>query len=339
MKNEDLYSSVVNPYSTTLGKTLPFEPIERKLQDLVTSFNSMDKRDLDYGYNIGKNLIPVIITGRDEREENVPFFTFPVVFHGPRDEKFIGIDVREYVNRNNLKANYIELRDSKKLELVINKFDNVNMLLLMAGLMDRLSVMGGFESINKDLVIESYSFLYSYIIKSMVNLTFIESVDVKYNTVLYYYSILKNERVDEMKIDRLIGYMNKYNKVFSLNAKDHDILTSGFIQEQINISDDMYTKLSSLLKLSSYSLSKDKQNIFQPQVFLGTGLKNIWLGVGKQHASMMMFENLPVFISMLYFATKSSTYKDSRLSKILKGSNVNFKLLHKHLEDEFNFLK
>lgn len=335
MYQNPLSSSVIHPYLTSVGKTLNVNNIEAKLQKLSTGLSKQDKSDLSYGIKLENHTL-VVLTGKAFGEEYIPFFQFPVVFYGSRGEKFIAIDLREYVSNNKLS----ELRDKNiddvNLEELFTRYDGVNFLLSCAGIIDKYD-SDGFEWLNKDEVIEAYAYLYSFIVRGIITLPFGDNVDVQYLNMLYYFTLLKSSRIEDLSIDKVYAYMNKLTTKFKLTKKDHDILITAFSQSQLNINDDDYCKMKTMLEITSSTLDADKKGLFVPTIF-GNNLKTLWMGHGRQSSALMCFECLPVFISMLYSSNKHSTLKDSRLSKIMKDSKIDLKKLNLNLETTFKFL-
>lgn len=330
-----LSKSIFNTYLTTIGKTLNVTPIESRLQRLITNFSNNDKSDLSYGIKL-KNFTPVIITGKTYNEEDIPFFQYPIIFYGVKGEKYIAIDLREYVSSTKLNE-YKDLNASDiDLSKLFTRYDGVNMLLCLVGIMDK-SFTDGFEWLPKDIIIEAFSYVYNFVIKGIITLPYGDSVDIQYCSMLYYFTLFKNERIDDIGNDKIYAYMNKMSKRFQLSKKDHDILISVFTQSQVNMTDDDYCTMKGMLSTTSYSLDDDKKSLFVPQVF-SNALKSLWMGHGRQTSSFMCFENIPLFISMLYSANKFTTLKDSRLSKIMKDSKIDIKRLNQVLESEFSFL-
>lgn len=335
MDSTFLSNSIFNTYLTTIGKTLNVLPVENKLQKLITGFSSVDKTDLSYGIKL-ENFIPVILTGKTEEEESIPFFQYPVIFYGVKGEPYIGVDLREYISSNKLN----EFKDLNPTEIQLDKlftrYDGVNMLLCLMGIMDK-SFKSGFEWLPKDIVIEAYTYVYNFVLKGIITLPYGDSVDTQYGSILYYFSLFKGMRLDDIGTDKILAYMNKMSKRFQLSKKDHDILISSFIQSQVNMTDDDYCTMKGMLSVTSYTLEEDKKSLFTPAIF-SNALKTLWVGHGRQTSALMCFENIPLFISMLYTSNKHTTLKDSRLSKILKDSKIDIKRLNQVLESTFSFL-
>lgn len=335
MQLEQLSKSTLNPYLTSIGKTLNVSSIENKLQRLSTGFSKQDKSDLSYGIKLEEH-IPVILTGKAYGEEYIPFFQYPIIFHGSRGEKFIAIDLREYVSSSKLSDLRDKNIDEIKLEEIFTRYDGVNFLLSCMGIMDKSS-KEGYEWLSKDIVIESYAYIFFFIVRGIVTLPYVDNIDIQYLCMLYYFTLLKDKRIEELDMDKVQAYMNKLTSKFKLTKKDHDILISAFTQAQININDEDYCRMKTMLEISSVTLDQDKKGLFTPTIF-GNNLKTLWMGHGRQTSALMCFECLPVFISMLYSANKHTTLKDSRLSKIMKDSKIDLKKLNQNLETTFKFL-
>lgn len=331
--NNLMSTSIINPYDTTIGKQLFKQQVVNKLETLVVGFTgALGKKELSYGIEL-KNHTPVILTGVMKAEQDIPFFQYPIIFYGARGESYIAIDLREYVSSNKLKT-YIKGDDLFDL---FTRYDGVNFLLCLMGVMD-ICKDGNLDWIPKDVVIEAYAYLYQFLIKGIVLLPFADNVDIQYLTILYFFTMFKGTRADEIGQDKLRAYMEKMGRRWQFNKNTHDILISGFIQEQLNITDNDYCTLEKYLKLTATFLTDDKKKLFQSSVF-GNTVKNIWMGHGRQTSALMCFENISVFISMLYSSNTYVTLKDSKLTKIMKESKIDLKRLNQVIESTFKFIR
>lgn len=336
MQQGPLELSLADIYHTSLGKTLNVSPIVSKLQLLRTQFSKLDKSDLSYHLKFD-NHIPVIITGKDAHEENIPLFTYPIVFYGIH-EKFIAIDIRSYISLN--KLNILKKMNTREINLddIISRVEGCNFLFFLAACIDK-SIDNGFEWVpNKDIVCSAFAHIYASVMKVVINLQYVENIDIKYLCILYYYTLLKGTRCDDMGSDKIKTYMNNFSKQFSLEKRDHDILIASFVTEQCNITDENYVKLSSMLELTSSTLEEDKKKIFNASIF-GNALKSLWIGHGQLNTSLMCYENIPLFLTMMYSVYKYNTLKDSRFCKLLKDSKIDIKKFGQSFDMIFKYLK
>lgn len=327
------YDPIVNPYFTTRGKLIPIANLEVKLQNLVIGFKKLDQSDLSYGINF-KKLIPVIILGKDSTEKDIPILPLPYIFSDVRGKEYVAIDLREYVNTNSLRDKIYELQHSNDLRLVISRFDNAKTLLLMAGIMDRILV-NGFDWVNRDIVISLYCYFYVSILNSLTKFSFQNTEDIRFMVTLYYYTMLKRIRADEIKVDDLIGYMSKMSHGLRIPTESIKNLIALFQQAQVNITDEDYVTLKSLINLSFCSF--DSNLVINPVTFTNS-LSSLWFGPGKQDASLVFFENVPVFLSMVYSGNQSS-FKETRFSKLLKGTKINVNNFLKSMLIDFPYIK
>jgi len=286
------------PYNTTYGSLIN----NKKTIDAIMKYLIENDTNLNYEYINSSETKLVIITGKNEKEQSLPIWEFPLVFKDIKDNTIIAVDVRMYVD---VKKNpsFLNLSEIVKDKSAFT-FKILNALLVG----DMLS-----ESYDKLIpteqhVVTAATLWLSESINSIVMLNPVEKVTLEVILSAYFYKFYLNSPLDKSTEEVIRMKVSKTKLSLPVN--------NAFITDVFTKLDMSMSNVNELVSNIKNVLNSDKGNMLTSDVIV-SAVSNSWYGPGTNETTLVSLENLPTLITLVYAALSDKTYKRSRISTIL----------------------
>lgn len=312
LNTEGLQDSRFNPYATTYGR---FVNLGSTMSDLLKFHTTEVFRQDPYQYALSYDItmgdfIPVVITGKSDEERNIPPFALPLLYKNHKDDLCVAIDIREYVNKPSP-----SIKTYQDLMACVGRHSNVEFLFRLANCMCSLA-SGHYSDVPFRDAMRAYVFVYTTIIKNIINLDVEEEDRVRVCLGTFFYNIANKNTMDPSEIDRAADVIRSNCFILKLDHKEIKEIILALVTENTAVADHKIITMAVLLDYISCFLSSDKQKKMTDAVIVNV-LTNIWIGPGKNFAGITSIECLPVFLTLCESCYGDKTFKFSRLAGIL----------------------
>lgn len=296
----------INPYKTTYGSLLKIKDAQVALQVFINKLTPMDVLDMGYDVNYG-DIKPILITGKNEEEEALPPFTFPIVIKAMNNTTNIAIDLRNYLTPTSVKKNNPKTYN----ELVNSTFNksSLDCVLSIGKMMSNfLNNTAGFISFIKPALAKTYgTILVSLYNTRITTLNFLEQPKVKTAGILFYY--LKSLEGD---------ISSESEKILKQVSQHVDVeLADGIISYFLGSNNNTFNTKALT------EIVKDVVDGSKASITLDSGLfnnsKGEWFGLSGTGMIPMMMECDTLYIPILYYALTDNSFKKAKLTQLLNN--------------------
>lgn len=292
-----------NPYNTSYGKLINTKQLKDKLLKYLVTVD--DKRSLSYEYKSNSDVDTYFITGCNEDEQDLPLFNQPIVLQDVKNNNFVAVDLRKYVNKTKEQTYTISeiTKDKASCDfliaagLTIADFVNEN--------------YANYRPMYKTMT-QSVGFLLSSIIDRIVKLSIEEITDVEIIGT-YYANLLISANWKSLQDSITARILNgKFTVMPNKKNVINVIENAKFTPNEINI--------SSLVENIKNVLPDYKAELITEGVIINL-ISNMWFGPGGDETVIMGLECMPLWNAFIYAISSNSTYKRTRMNALLDRYN------------------
>lgn len=303
------------PYNTTYGSLIN----NKKTIDALLKYLIVADNNLNYEYINASETRLVIITGKNETEQSLPIWEFPLVFQDVKDNTIVAVDARMYVDVK-------REQDFTNVESIVKDKSAFTFKILNALLVADLLSESYDRVIPTEASVTTGATLWlSESISTLVMLNPTEKVTLELVINAYFHKLFINGKMDK-SLEEVI-------KMKVSRAKLSLPVNNAFINNVLTKIDFAMDDVNSLVDNIKAALNSDKGNMISSDVIV-SAVSNSWYGPGTSETSIVALENLPTLMTLLYAALSDKTYKRSRVSTILDKykRKIDDKKYIKHME-------
>lgn len=335
---EEFNNSVFNPYSTTVGrlKYKDMQNVVKQIKDFMLK-QEYNKEALSYGMKI-ERFTPIILIGKEEGEDYIPLFDFPLIVSDSFNNDYLVIDLRQYVSKDKLKTTDVQHIDS--FGEVMSRLDNPKILLRMAAIMGKLAngEFGSLGSIYGVLGQHYISYLAS-VYDNVIKLDPRSLVEFRCLAALFFFMLTNPGEVqDHNHGDIQLILKNKFG------------IEDWFLKEQ-NSFETMYCDYAVIMqnivpedKHCLYVLEKLTKAILQPLYaekfnvgVINSSISNHWSFAGKNLTMPIALENVCLFAALLEACMINNSFKNSRFYQFVFKGRLKTNNYDKNIADTFRY--
>lgn len=308
-------SNIKKPYETTAGSLIDTNAIIKKVNEFITLTQVGDSIAYEfYQGDVGM----YIITGKNDKEKELPLFDFPLFFKDVRGKSSIAIDLRPYVNSTLIKEPF------DKLETVMRDKYSANFVIFIALLANRLDIdVNDIKPIQNN-IITAFVAIMSNALNRVMPLDPISRTRIDLAIGLYAYTLIypnKNYLDDIVRVSNTLG-----NCKLTLTAEKNTI---GKVIEELltKVDSTKQGNITYLMDLFKVALPEDLHDVINVDAIY-TSLSNGWFGPGNTTAIYISFESISVFISLVYSCINSRMFMKSKVGTIINDNKRKIDIAH-----------
>ncbi len=290
-------SSIINPYTTTMGSMLKIAITSKELIKYLTSTNL---GGLNYEFINTKEVNYTMLTGCTTQEKELPAFNHPVIVESVMGNTHICVDVRKYVTSTVVQPNSIQSITKDSVSVI---FSTLRAMIMGDYIGGRFGVL---LPIYKNMA-TAYAMLISKLLQPILSLTYVEKLNVEIVAAHYFYSRLTTDDTADMQ-ESIMGRIT----TTELTARPGIAMVKEIVGSINQMVDGVDTLIENIIKI----LPEYKSKMLTTDVLVNT-LNNLWYGVGNKETMVIGLEHMPTFMSMVYCTLYDNTYRRSRLFTIL----------------------
>ena len=300
---------MINIYEGTLGSFADTDKIESELNRYLAK----NSENLSYEIKEGRTKV-IIITGKNEEEENITLFQHPFIFNTIRGEEAIALDMRPFMKSklDDMVTIYEKLNDK------YNGIMQLQRLVFTKLMMDEDTDWLPYV---KPQLTEAFSSIVSTTTTMMIfDRTIIDNVGI--------IAKLHMVSMDDIEVsNKLSDYITR------LNRKDIKELTHGSLKDLFGYLTLAYdrdelqlpsTSIGSLVKNIKVSIMNNRGDGLTSDLYVQT-LGRGFYSLDSKNLAIGMVEHLPTFISIVINVMLEGVNSKSSMRKILDNNKRNVK--------------
>ena len=282
------------PYDTTVGKMIDLKQVDKGIKEaMIRDMSHQRTLDVSQIYNTKC----AFIVGSGSAEENIPFFSHPVlVNHGAVSILFT--DLRPFVRKNEI--NGLELNST----LPVKNTTEYNFTISRAIL--SLAWIEGKQSVVKNDLRWAgivYAMWLSDVISKRYALDPRDQMLIAIVAYYFYYSLFSNDEMSGEEQDKIALHVIKALKT-----------PSPVVYEVFDKAGDLKS-MDDLCEAIKRVCDNRRLDDFNPGILL-TIISNSWYGLYSREILSVCLEHPPTFCAMVYASVTERTFKNYLISRI-----------------------